>query len=136
MGEVQHAMWLPPEFITRGLISPKLDVWSFACLILEMSTGLPPYYGTNIRWESCNPVTIHEYLKGNPQAPKIVVNSEIDKIKNGVDDVLGSLLESMLVMDVEERPDFINKKEDFTHWRCHDWIQGKIESNEKQKMEE
>ncbi len=42
---------MPPEFFDQesfGAVSTKFDVWSFACCIVEMFAGRPPFYGKSM----------------------------------------------------------------------------------------
>jgi serine/threonine protein kinase len=43
--------YMPPEFFDQesfGAVSTKFDVWSFACCIVEMFAGRPPFYGKSM----------------------------------------------------------------------------------------
>jgi serine/threonine protein kinase len=35
--------WMAPEVIRSQSVSPKSDIWSVACTVIELLTGRPPY---------------------------------------------------------------------------------------------
>jgi serine/threonine protein kinase len=36
--------YMSPEQIGEGILSTKIDIWSFGCLILQLVTGCKPYH--------------------------------------------------------------------------------------------
>jgi len=36
--------WMAPEIIELNGASPKSDIWSLGCTVIELLTGKPPYY--------------------------------------------------------------------------------------------
>ena len=36
--------WMAPEVIEMTSVTPASDIWSVACLAIELVTGAPPYY--------------------------------------------------------------------------------------------
>ena len=36
--------WSPPEIVTQNKIGTEGDIWSLGCTVLEMVSGLPPWY--------------------------------------------------------------------------------------------
>jgi serine/threonine protein kinase len=39
--------WMAPEIVLRTGHGPKVDIWSLGCVIIELMTGLPPFYRPN-----------------------------------------------------------------------------------------
>ncbi|CAN0914318.1 Mitogen-activated protein kinase kinase kinase 20 [Linum grandiflorum] len=61
-GTVTH---MAPEVLFDGKLSPAMDIWSFACTVIEMLTGEPP-------WNRCKldeEVIEEMYRGGQPEIP-------------------------------------------------------------------
>ena len=39
--------WMAPEIVLRNGHGPKVDIWSLGCVIIELMTGIPPFYRPN-----------------------------------------------------------------------------------------
>lgn len=39
--------WMAPEIVLRSGHGPKADIWSLGCVIIELLTGIPPFYKPN-----------------------------------------------------------------------------------------
>lgn len=39
--------WMAPEIVLRIGHGPKVDIWSLGCVIIELLTGIPPFYKSN-----------------------------------------------------------------------------------------
>ncbi|XP_059349057.1 serine/threonine-protein kinase PAK 3-like [Ammospiza nelsoni] len=57
--------WMAPEIFTRKLYGPKVDIWSFGIVAIEMVEGAPPYWNETSR-------TVQELISsgGRPKLQK------------------------------------------------------------------
>ncbi|CAN0875138.1 Mitogen-activated protein kinase kinase kinase 20 [Linum grandiflorum] len=58
-------MYMAPEVLLSGKVSPAMDIWSFGCTVIEMLTGELP-------WNKCKvdeEVIVEMYRGGQPEIP-------------------------------------------------------------------
>ena len=49
--------WMAPELLSKGILSPKYDIFAFAVVLWELRTGKVPFEGLEwqvIAWKVCN----------------------------------------------------------------------------------
>lgn len=61
------SMWMSPESIQNtDVITPKADIWSLACTVIEMATGRPPWYEAHFTNEWAAMFHISQAKRGPP----------------------------------------------------------------------
>ena len=67
---VGSPLWVAPEVVGSGGMSPKVDVWSFGIVLLEMETKNVPY-AEEMAKDGANPTNIMLRVESEGLRPKI-----------------------------------------------------------------
>eukprot|EP00656_Telonema_subtile_P016463 TRINITY_DN18699_c0_g2_i2.p1 TRINITY_DN18699_c0_g2~~TRINITY_DN18699_c0_g2_i2.p1 ORF type:complete len:358 (+),score=38.51 TRINITY_DN18699_c0_g2_i2:161-1234(+) len=63
--------WMAPEVIKTGKHTPASDVWSVGCVMIELSTGKPPYHDCQGVWQ-----VMYQISEGHMPAMPVNINHE------------------------------------------------------------
>jgi len=92
VNELGTVQYMPPEAVRHGDQTIRSDMWSFACMALELITGKPPWPNSDNPWS---------IMLGLGEGRKPSLNP----LRNlGVDERLIAILELCLEADEQQRP--------------------------------
>ncbi|XAR67804.1 Mitogen-activated protein kinase kinase kinase [Bertholletia excelsa] len=60
-------MYLSPEVVAEGIQGAPSDIWALGCIVLEMMTGRPPWYGK----QDLDPEALLDYIGEGKEMPSI-----------------------------------------------------------------